>query len=126
ARQTVLYERKVNHYLALHYTPELARAQAAKWVAAPGTSEHNLGLAADIVSATWYNTHSDLVAEFDQTPEFRWLAVHCVDYGFVLRYPQGKTALTGVTYEPWHYRYVGKDAARYLTEQDLCLEELSA
>ena len=67
-----------------------AEKQAAQWVARPGTSEHNLGLAADIVSANWYAGHDDLTADFDQTPEFEWLQAHCAEYGFILRYPQGK------------------------------------
>lgn len=123
-RQTALYQRKVNFYLQQGCTRELAEQQAARWVAAPGTSEHNLGLAADIVSANWYSENDDLTEAFADTPEFAWLSEHCVEYGFVLRYPQGKTALTGVEYEPWHYRYVGAEAARYLTENGLCLEEL--
>lgn len=125
ARQAALYERKVNWYLAQNYAPELARTEAAKWVAAPGTSEHNLGLAADIVSATWYSDHDDLTEEFEDTPAFDWLAAHCADYGFVLRYPKGKEYLTGIAYEPWHYRYVGEQAAAYLTAHNLCMEELS-
>ena len=123
-RQTALYRRKVNYYLDQGLAQQEAEQQAARWVAAPGTSEHNLGLAADIVSANWYSGHDDLTGEFEQTPEFAWLAAHCVEYGFVLRYPKDKTALTGVEYEPWHYRYVGVEAARYLTENGLCLEEL--
>lgn len=124
ARQKALYERKVNYYLGKNYEPELAREQASKWVAAPGTSEHNLGLAADIVSAKWYNTHDDLTEEFEDTPEFAWLMAHCAEYGFVLRYPADKTGTTGIGYEPWHYRYVGRDAAAYMNAQHLCLEEL--
>ena len=123
-RQSALYERKVNWYLARGYEPTLARTQAAKWVAEPGASEHNLGLAADIVSATWYQSHDDLTEEFEDTPEFAWLSTHAAQYGFVLRYPKNKTAATGIGYEPWHYRYVGKNAAKYLTENGLCLEEL--
>ena len=123
-RQTALYKRKVNYYLGQGLAQEQAEQQAARWVAAPGTSEHNLGLAADIVSAGWYSEHDDLTGEFEQTPEFEWLSAHCMEYGFVLRYPKDKTQLTGVEYEPWHYRYVGVEAAQYLTENGLCLEEL--
>lgn len=124
-RQTALYERKVNWYLGQGYAAPLAKTQAAKWVAVPGTSEHNLGLAADVVSSTWYRDHDDLTGEFDQTPEFAWLAAHSAEYGFVLRYPKDKESVTGIGYEPWHYRYVGQQAAAYLTEQGLCLEELA-
>ena len=100
-----------------------AERQAAQWVARPGTSEHNLGLAADIVSADWYAQHDDLTADFDQTPAFAWLREHCADYGFILRYPLGKESVTGVTYEPWHYRYVGEEAARAIMDAQLTLEE---
>lgn len=124
-RQAALYERKTNWYLSQGYEPSLARTQAAKWVAVPGTSEHNLGLAVDLVSATWYQTHDDLTEEFETTPEFAWLYTYAPEYGFVLRYPKNKTAATGIGYEPWHYRYVGKEAAKYLTENGLCLEELA-
>ena len=123
-RQTALYKRKVNYYLEQGLTQAEAEQQAARCVAAPGTSEHNLGLAADIVSANWYSENDDLTGAFEETPEFAWLAAHCVEYGFVLRYPKDKTELTGVEYEPWHYRYVGVETARYLTENGLCLEEL--
>ena len=123
-RQTALFNRKVNYYLDQGCDAETARREAAKWVAAPGTSEHNLGLAADLVSAKWYSSHDDLTEEFEQTPEFEWLAAHCAEYGFILRYPKGKTEVTGVSYEPWHYRYVGVEAAKHLTENGLCLEEL--
>ena len=85
--------RDSNYYLDQGCDAETARREAAKWVAAPGTSEHNLGLAADLVSAKWYSSHDDLTEEFEQTPEFEWLAAHCAEYGFILRYPKGKTCL---------------------------------
>ena len=123
-RQKALFQRKINFYLEKGYDEETARAEAAKWVAAPGTSEHNLGLAADLVSADWYQSHDDLTEEFETTPEFAWLEEHCAEYGFILRYPKGKPAVTGIAYEPWHFRYVGVDAAQLLTAQGLCLEEI--
>ena len=113
----------MNYYLGQGYTQELAEQQAARWVAAPGTSEHNLGLAADIVSADWYQNNDDLTGAFEETPEFAWLSQHCVEYGFVLRYPADKTTLTGVEYEPWHYRYVGVEDAQKIMAAGLCLEE---
>jgi len=66
---------------------------------------------------------SDLTADFEDTPEFEWLYAHCADYGFILRYPRGKENVTGVTYEPWHYRYVGKDAAKAIMQAGGTLEE---
>ena len=88
----------------------------------PGCSEHQSGLAADIVSAE--NQNLDETQE--DTPEQAWLHAHCQEYGFILRYPQDKTELTGVNYEPWHYRYVGEEAARDIMSQGLCLEEYAA
>lgn len=126
ARQKALFQRKTNAFLAEGFSQDEAERQAAMWVARPGTSEHNTGLAADIVSAGWYSEHDDLTADFDQTPEFAWLQAHCADYGFILRYPQGKENITGVTYEPWHYRYVGKQAARAIMQAGLTLEEYTA
>lgn len=76
-------------------------------MAYPGTSEHNLGLAADIVAKD-YQLLDDKQAE---TPEAKWLKENCWRYGFILRYPTDKTGETGIIFEPWHYRYVGKEAA---------------
>ena len=121
--QRGLYNRKVNEYLNKGYEQSAAEAEAAKWVAIPGTSEHNLGLVADIVSSTWYNTNSDLEQTFEDTEHFTWLIEHCADYGFILRYPKGKEAVTGIVYEPWHYRYVGTEVAHYIMDNNLTLEE---
>lgn len=93
--------------------------EAARWVAPPGTSEHQTGLALDIVSAD-YQLLDEKQAE---TPEQQWLMEHCWEYGFVLRYPTDKSAVTGIGYEPWHYRYVGKEAAREMVRRGVCLEE---
>lgn len=122
-RQTALFRRKTNAFLSEGLPQEEAERQAALWVARPGTSEHNTGLAADIVSADWYAHNDDLTADFEKTTEFAWLSAHCAEYGFILRYPQGKEDITGVVYEPWHYRFVGKDAAAFIMHNDLTLEE---
>ena len=84
-----------------------------------GASEHELGLAVDIVSAEY----QILEEEQENTPEQQWLMEHCQEYGFILRYPEYKQDLTGVGYEPWHYRYVGVEAAREIMAQGICLEE---
>jgi zinc D-Ala-D-Ala carboxypeptidase len=84
-------------------------SQALKQVAAPGHSEHQLGLAADLTSE---DVHWDLSDGFGQTPEGRWLAAHAATYGFVLSYPEGKEAVTGYISEPWHYRYVSPSVAQ--------------
>lgn len=122
-RQKALFERRTRSYATGDLTQEQAEAEAEKLVARPGCSEHNSGLAADIVSADWYRSHSDLTEDFEGTDAFRWLDAHAAEYGFILRYPKGKEAVTGVSYEPWHYRYVGKDAAREMKEKGLVLEE---
>lgn len=124
--QKGLFNRKVQSYLDQGYTQAEAEAAAATWVARPGTSEHNLGLAADIVSGDWYTYNNDLTEEFENTDAFTWLYANCASYGFVLRYPKDKTELTGISYEPWHYRYVGKQAAAYIMQNKICLEEFKA
>ncbi|HAI88014.1 MAG TPA: hypothetical protein DCL63_13600 [Firmicutes bacterium] len=92
-------------------------AEALKVVAYPGTSEHNLGLAADIVSLNYQNLDEAQA----NTPEVKWLVKHCGEYGFILRYPPGKTDTTGMVCEPWHFRYVGTDAAKAIMESGQCL-----
>ena len=88
-----------------------------------GCSEHQSGLCADIVDK-WYATMRS--AEQRDKPLQLWLAANCQDYGFILRFPEGKEDITGVMYESWHFRYVGKDAAKYIMENNLCLEEFVA
>ena len=88
----------------------------------PGTSEHQAGLAVDIVSVEY----QVLDEGQEDTPLQQWLMAHCWEYGFILRYPTDKSDLTGVGYEPWHYRYVGEEAAKAVTEQGICLEEYLA
>ncbi len=121
--QEGLYNRKVNEYINAGYSEESAKTEAAKWVAIPGTSEHNLGLAADIVSSTWYNTNSDLTQEFENTEHFEWLKENSPSYGFLISFQKGKEDITGIVYEPWHYRYVGVELATYLTNNNLSLNE---
>ncbi len=123
--QKGLFARKVQSYLDEGLPQAEAEAAAAQWVARPGSSEHSLGLAADIVSGDWYLSHDDLTEDFAQTPQFTWLQQHAAEYGFILRYPQDKEAVTGVHYEPWHYRYVG-EAAPDITASGLTLEEYLA
>ena len=93
-----------------------------QFVAKPGCSEHETGLAVDIVATD--NQRLDDTQE--QTPETIWLHENCWRFGFILRYPAGKEDVTGIDYESWHYRYVGIEAARYLTEQQLTLDEFWA
>lgn len=87
-----------------------------------GMSEHATGLALDVTS----REHPQVEDTYADTPAGQWLLEHCKEYGFILRYPKDKEHLTGVVYEPWHYRYVGEEAAREIWEQGLCLEEYVA
>ncbi len=96
-----------------------AYEETALNVALPGTSEHALGLALDLIS----NQYSELDEKQQETKEAKWLAENCYKYGFILRYPPEKTNITGIIYEPWHYRYVGKEHAAKITELGVTLEE---
>ncbi len=120
--QEYLFNKKVNEYLSSEGSPEAATEKAKTIVAYPGTSEHQLGLACDIVDK--YYEYMD--ESIENTPLSIWMAAHSAEYGFILRYPKNKTDVTGVMYEPWHFRYVGKEAATYITQKGLTLEEFVA
>lgn len=111
-KQQELYDEKVNAYLNEGYSKKEAEKEANKWVALPGYSEHHTGLAVDINAR---KGSSEKV--------YQWLEKNCYKYGFILRYPYGKTEITGINYEPWHFRYVGYDAAEYIYENNLTFEE---
>ena len=117
--QENLFKRKVKKLKATGLTQEEAEKEAGTVVAVPGTSEHQLGYALDIID--YYNWNLDESQEKTKTQQ--WLMEHSWEYGWILRYPNGKTEVTGIIYEPWHYRYVGKELAAELHELDLCLEE---
>ena len=106
-------------FVAQGMSREKAEAQTATMIAVPGTSEHHTGLAADIVTPT----HQTLDPEFANTEAGKWLQEHAVEYGFVLRDPEEKQDITNIIYESWHYRYVGKEHAKLMKENNLCLEE---
>ncbi len=116
--QSYLYQRKIGQ----GYSED----EAATIVARPGTSEHQTGLACDITDI--YRETKD--SSLENTPTYQWLCEHCTEYGFVVRYPADKSgsadSVTGIIYEPWHFRYVGVEAAKYMTENNLCLEEFLA
>ena len=118
-KQQDLFQRQVDTYIGRGYSEEDALVEAAVWVAIPGTSEHQLGLAVDIVDESY-----QLLDEAQEdTPVQQWLMAHCHEYGFILRYPTDKSDITGIGYEPWHYRYVGKEAAAEIMTRGICLEE---
>ena len=120
--QTGLYERKTKYYTDRGYDTATAKEMAAAVVNPPGYSEHNCGLAADLNSPE----HTGLDEGFENTTAFRWLCEHAVEYGFILRYPKGAEAQTEITYEPWHWRYVGVENARKISASGLCFEDYIA
>ena len=117
--QQSLYDNKVQRLISSGMSEEEAKTEAAKAVAIPGTSEHQLGLAVDLVDANM----QDLTSAQESTETQKWLMANSWRYGFIHRYPNGKTDITGIIYEPWHYRYVGKDAAQEIFNRDITLEE---
>ena len=112
ADQQAIYDNRIAEYKAQGWSDAGAKAETEKWVAVPGTSEHQLGIAADIGGAVY--------------AIYPWLQEHCWEYGFILRYPPDKTAVTGISGEEWHYRYVGKEAAAEIHARGLTLEEYLA
>jgi D-alanyl-D-alanine carboxypeptidase len=102
---------------------DTAYADALESVALPGRSEHNAGLAADIMTPSYTSMADD---GFKETKEFEWLSENADKYGFILRYPEGKTDVTGIIFEPWHYRFVGVYYASKIKESGLALEEFFA
>lgn len=112
--QESTYSRKVNYYINQGLSSEQAKEKASQSVLPAGCSEHNAGLSVDIVSAS---------TDFANTKEYLWLCENAQDYGFILRYPENKTDITGVNFEPWHWRYVGTEAAKEMKKSGQCLEE---
>ena len=114
ATQQELMDEKIAAFKAEGYDDSEAISKAKEWVAIPGTSEHQLGLAVDI-NGDGVSSNSDAV--------YTWLADNAHTFGFICRYPADKVDITGISYEPWHYRYVGVDVATEIYQQGLCLEE---
>ncbi len=108
------YNNKVSFYESQGYSNEDAKVKAATIIMPPGSSEHNLGYAMDIVCVDEW---------FEDTAEFKWLTENAADYGFIMRYPKDKQDITKVIYEPWHWRYVGVELAKELKDSGLVLEE---
>lgn len=108
------YNNKISYYESLGYSKKDAAVKAATIIMPPGSSEHNLGYAMDIVCVDEW---------FEDTDEFQWLMTNAADYGFILRYPKDKQDITKVTYEPWHWRYVGVEAAKEMKASGQVMEE---
>jgi D-alanyl-D-alanine carboxypeptidase len=105
----------------MHYNRVKDIGYDDKVVQQAGASDHQTGMGIDIISASWIG--SRLTARFAETKEGQWIAAHCAEYGFIIRYPEGKEDITKIIFEPWHLRYVGVEAARYITDNALTLEE---
>ncbi len=118
-RQKVLFNRKVEAYMAKGMSYMEAYTISSQAVTVPGASEHQIGLAIDIIS----DDYVTLDEGFADTDAGKWLAEHSCEHGFILRYPKGKEYITGIEYEPWHFRYVGKEAAQLITKEGITLEE---
>ncbi|MBQ8955344.1 MAG: M15 family metallopeptidase [Lachnospiraceae bacterium] len=118
-RQTYVFDRKVKSIMAEGYDYDEAYELASEVVAIPGTSEHQVGLAFDLVTDGYWK----LDEGFADTEGGKWLAENAPDYGFILRYPKGKEDITKIEFEPWHYRYVGVKAAQEMERLNLTLEE---
>ncbi len=109
-KQAVMYENRVKKY-----------GYDDGWVTKPGASDHQTGLGCDVVPKKW--TDRGMNEDMANEPETRWMAENCARFGFILRYPADKEDITEINYEPWHLRYVGVEAATYIMENGLCLEE---
>ncbi len=114
SRQQSNYENKVQAFILQGMTEDEAKQNAEKRIEPAGCSENGAGLSVDIVSAS---------AGFASTDEYKWLVENAHKYGFVLRYPEDKTDITGMIYQPWHWRYVGIEVANEMKSNNLCLEE---
>lgn len=119
AQQQQLFNNKIDQYINYGYNEDSARELASYWVTNPGTSEHEIGLAVDIIS----KSYQELNKAQEETEVQKWLKENSYKYGFALRYPPDKSEITMINYEPWHYRYVGFESAKYMKEHDICLEE---
>lgn len=118
-RQTYLFNRKINAYMSRGMSYMEAYSVSSQTVTVPGASEHQIGLALDIAA----DDYVSLDQGFADTDEGKWLAQHSYEYGFILRYPEGKEYITSIEYEPWHFRYVGREAAAVIYEEQITLEE---
>ncbi len=131
--QKVLFDKYCKDERAAHpdWSEEQIKAQVLTYSAAPGTSEHQTGLCVDLFTTEMeglWNYGSETPDNpwdkgFAETDAFEWLKQHAHEYGFILRFPESKTDITGYSYESWHYRYVGVDHAKRIHEQGLTLEE---
>lgn len=123
AYQASLRENQMQSYLYQGYSYDEAQYWTDLFLAPADASEHSTGLAIDILGDDWTSIGGGLTVDYAYQASAGWLAQHAHEFGFILRYPEGKTDITGYHYEPWHFRYVGQDHAKYIYENQLTLEE---
>ncbi|MDH6365192.1 D-alanyl-D-alanine carboxypeptidase [Enterococcus sp. PF1-24] len=128
SQQTVFDGTVAQKKTELNLSDEDAITKAKETVTEPGFSEHHTGLAVDVVDGDWYNNYTEYAGElldeaYGKRPGAEWLAKNVANYGFIIRYLDGAEKITGITYEPWHLRYVGKESAQYITKHNITLEE---
>ena len=121
--QQTVYDQSIQDNVAKGMSQEEALKETKEYVAFPGASEHHSALAIDIVDDQWLATGKGLIPEYDQTDSQKWLVKTMQDYGFILRFPKDKESYTKISYESWHFRYVGKENAKYIVDNHLSLEE---
>lgn len=119
SRQETNFNKRIRQYMSQGYSYMEAYKLTSQVITVPGASEHQVGLAMDITC----DTYDSLTVGFGETKAGQWLAEHSCEYGFTLRYPQGKEYITSIEFEPWHFRYVGREAATIMHDEDICLEE---
>ena len=119
SRQEYNFNARIKRYMEQGYSYMEAYKLTSQVITVPGASEHQIGLALDITC----DTYDSLTQGFGDTKAGKWLAEHSCEYGFTLRYPQGKEYITSIEYEPWHFRYVGREAATIMRDEEMCLEE---
>lgn len=124
--QKANYEADVSRNMTNGMSRADAKIATEKYYALPGQSEHHTGLALDIITPEYHKSPTVLDERFAQTDAYKWLIANCNAFGFVLRYPESKVTTTKINFEPWHFRYVGSDNAKYMTEKGICLEEYIA
>lgn len=123
--QKLLFNKKLKEFLFIYQNRQIAIYEAEKCVMLPGQSEHQLGLALDITLASLMS-YEDPFGSLEYTIQYKWLLKNCIRFGFILRYPRHKVALTGVEHKPYHFRYVGINHAKKMQRLNLCLEEYVA
>lgn len=123
ARQETNFNAQMNEYLNEGLSEAEATERTKEYLTEPGHSEHHTGLALDLVDEEWIVAGNGLEQAYETQASQQWLVDTMTDYGFILRYPEGKEEITGIQYEPWHFRYVGVENAQFMEEHQLVLEE---